>query len=164
MKATIARALRKNYRQESPLDWGYMTFAEPRRERVRLTAQRTQTRRGGGTVKKILIQLDTDEHPSTFDAIVAHDADVDELLRYGGIEPDAVRALVQSAFFTRGPKDLATLAVWVGGSSVGAGEEVLAAGRGGVLRPVPGVGDARLQRLQHDRGDDGRAARRASST
>ena len=39
MKATIARALRKNYRQESPLDWGYMTFAEPRRERVRLTAR-----------------------------------------------------------------------------------------------------------------------------
>jgi hypothetical protein len=76
-------------------------------------------------VKKILIQLDTDEHPSTFDAIVAHDADVDVLLRYGGIEPDAVRGLVQSAFFTRGPKDLASMAVWVGGSSVGAGEKVL---------------------------------------
>ena len=78
-------------------------------------------------MKKILIQLDTDEHPSTFDAIVAHDADVDALLRYGGIEPDVVKGLVQSAFFTRGPKDLATLAVWVGGSSVGAGEKVLAA-------------------------------------
>jgi hypothetical protein len=75
-------------------------------------------------VKKILIQLDTDEHPSTFDSIVAHDADVDVLLRYGGIEPDAVRGLVQSAFFTRAPGD-SNLAVWVGGSSVGAGEEVL---------------------------------------
>jgi dihydropteroate synthase-like protein len=42
MKATIARALRKNYRQESPLDWGYMTFAEPKRQRVRLTAQETR--------------------------------------------------------------------------------------------------------------------------
>jgi dihydropteroate synthase-like protein len=40
MKATIARALRKNYRQESPLDWGYMTFEEPKRERVRLTSPR----------------------------------------------------------------------------------------------------------------------------
>ena len=77
-------------------------------------------------MKKILIQLDTDEHPSTFDAIVAHDADVDSLLSYGGVTADAVRGLVQSAFFTRGPKDLATLAVWVGGSDVGAGEEVLA--------------------------------------
>jgi dihydropteroate synthase-like protein len=42
MKAAIARSLRKNYRQESPLDWGYMTFAEPKRERVRLTAQETR--------------------------------------------------------------------------------------------------------------------------
>jgi hypothetical protein len=77
-------------------------------------------------VKNILIQLDTDEHPSTFDAIVAHDADVDSLLSYGGVTPAAVRGLVQSAFFTRGPRDLATLAVWVGGSNVAAGEEVLA--------------------------------------
>jgi hypothetical protein len=75
-------------------------------------------------VKKILIQLDTDEHPSTFDAIVAHDAGVDVLLSHGGIEPDAVRALVQSAYFTRAPGD-SNMAVWVGGSSVGAGEEVL---------------------------------------
>jgi hypothetical protein len=77
-------------------------------------------------VKKILIQLDTDPHPSTFDAIVAHDAGTDELLGYGGVEPDAVGSLVQSAFFTRAPGD-PNLAVWVGGSSVGAGEEVLAA-------------------------------------
>jgi methylenetetrahydrofolate/methylenetetrahydromethanopterin dehydrogenase (NADP+) len=77
-------------------------------------------------VKKILIQLDTDQHPSTFDAIVAQDAGVDALLSYGGIEPDAVRGLVQSAFFTRGPDDLSNTAIWVGGSSVGAGEEVLA--------------------------------------
>lgn len=39
MKASIARGLGKNYRQESPLDWGYLTFDEPRRERVRLTAR-----------------------------------------------------------------------------------------------------------------------------
>jgi methylenetetrahydrofolate/methylenetetrahydromethanopterin dehydrogenase (NADP+) len=75
-------------------------------------------------VKKILIQLDTDDHPSTFDSMVAHDAGVDALLRYGGVEPDAVRGLVQSAYFTRPPGD-SNLAVWVGGSSVGAGEEVL---------------------------------------
>ena len=76
-------------------------------------------------MKKILIQLDTDQHPSTFDAIVAHDAGVDVLLRYGGVEPGAVRGLVQSAFFTRAPKDLASMAVWVGGSRVSVGEEVL---------------------------------------
>ncbi len=42
MKASIARGLGKNYRQESPLDWGYLTFDEPRRERVRLTARKEE--------------------------------------------------------------------------------------------------------------------------
>jgi methylenetetrahydrofolate/methylenetetrahydromethanopterin dehydrogenase (NADP+) len=75
-------------------------------------------------VKKILLQLDTDEHPSPFDAIVAHDAGVDVLLSHGGVQPDAVRGLVQDAFFTRGPDDLKNTAVWVGGKRVGTGEEV----------------------------------------
>jgi hypothetical protein len=34
MKATIARGLRKSYRQEGPLDWGILSFPEPRREDV----------------------------------------------------------------------------------------------------------------------------------
>ncbi len=38
MKATIARALGKNYRRVAPR-LGYMTFEEPRRERVRVTAR-----------------------------------------------------------------------------------------------------------------------------
>jgi hypothetical protein len=37
-----------------------------------------------------------------------------------------VRGLVQDAFFTRGVDDLRTIAVWVGGKHVGAGEEVFA--------------------------------------
>jgi methylenetetrahydrofolate/methylenetetrahydromethanopterin dehydrogenase (NADP+) len=75
-------------------------------------------------VKKVLLQLDTDPHPSPFDAIVAHDAGVDVLLSHGSVTPDAVRDLVQGAFFTRAPGD-SSLAVWVGGSDVGAGEKVL---------------------------------------
>jgi dihydropteroate synthase len=35
MKATIARGLRKSYRQEGPLDWGILSFPEPRREDTR---------------------------------------------------------------------------------------------------------------------------------
>jgi dihydropteroate synthase len=34
MKATIARGLHKNYRQEGPLDWGILSFPEPRREDI----------------------------------------------------------------------------------------------------------------------------------
>jgi hypothetical protein len=77
-------------------------------------------------VKKVLLQLDTDEHSSPFDAIVAHDADVDVLLSHSGVKPEVVRGLVQDAFFTRGIDDLNTMAVWVGGKRVSAGEEVFA--------------------------------------
>ncbi len=75
-------------------------------------------------MKKVLLQLDTDPHPSPFDAIVAHDAGVDVLLSHGSVAPEAVRDLVQGAFFTRAPGD-SSLAVWVGGSDVRAGEEIL---------------------------------------
>jgi methylenetetrahydrofolate/methylenetetrahydromethanopterin dehydrogenase (NADP+) len=76
-------------------------------------------------VKKVLLQLDTDQHPSPFDAIVAQDAGVDVLLSHGSVTPEAVRGLVQGAFFTRGPGDLSSMAVWVGGSDVAKGEKVL---------------------------------------
>jgi hypothetical protein len=75
-------------------------------------------------VKNVLLQLDTNEHPSPFDSIVAVDADVDVLLSHGGVKPDGVRALAQDAFFTRGPDDLRTIAVWVGGKDVAAGEAI----------------------------------------
>ena len=78
-------------------------------------------------MKKVLLQLDTEEHPSPFDAIVAHDAGVDVLLSHGGVEPEGVRALAQDAFFTRGVDDLKTIAVWVGGKDVAAGEKIFAA-------------------------------------
>jgi hypothetical protein len=77
-------------------------------------------------MKKVLLQLDTDEHPSPFDAIVAHDADVDVLLSQSGVKPDEARALVQDAFFPRGPDDLKNTAVWVGGKDVAAGEQIFA--------------------------------------
>jgi hypothetical protein len=78
-------------------------------------------------MKKILIQLDTDAHPSPFDAIVAHDAGVDVVLPCCAVTPPAVRNLVQGAFFTRGVQDLAAMAVWVGGSDVRLGEQILTA-------------------------------------
>jgi hypothetical protein len=76
-------------------------------------------------VKKILIQLDTDDRPSNFDAIVAYDADVDVVIPHGGVKPEDVRELVQDAFFTRGPKDLKNMAVWIGGYNVSVGEDML---------------------------------------
>ena len=77
-------------------------------------------------MRKVLLQLDTGEHPSPFDAIVAVDADVDVLLSHGGVKAESVRGLVQDAFFTRGVDDLKNTAVWVGGKQVAAGEKVFA--------------------------------------
>lgn len=74
---------------------------------------------------KILIQLDTDPHPSVFDRVVAIDAGVDHLFSYGGVRPEQVRDLIHGAIFTRGPKDLKHTAVFIGGSDVVAGEKLL---------------------------------------
>ncbi len=76
-------------------------------------------------MKKILIQLDTDPLPSSFDRVVAIDAGVDELFSYGGVTPDNVEGLVHGAMFTRGPSDLKNTAIFVGGSNVAAGEQLL---------------------------------------
>jgi hypothetical protein len=80
---------------------------------------------GTMTKRKILIQLDSDPHASVFDAVVAVDAGVEHLLQYANVEPERVRDLVHGAMFTRGPKDLASTAIFVGGSNVAAGEALL---------------------------------------
>jgi hypothetical protein len=75
---------------------------------------------------KILVQLDTDSQPSVFDSVVAIDAGVDHLLRHQGISAENVRDRVHGAIFTRGPGDLHSTALFVGGSNVAAAEAVLA--------------------------------------
>jgi methylenetetrahydrofolate/methylenetetrahydromethanopterin dehydrogenase (NADP+) len=74
---------------------------------------------------KILLQLDPDPHPSVFDAVVATDAGVDRLLQYSNVEPQQVQGLVHGAIFTRGPNELQNTAIFIGGSNVAAGEELL---------------------------------------
>ena len=75
-------------------------------------------------MKTILIQLDTDTSPSTFDRVVAIDAGVDHLFSYGGIAAENVVGLVHGAIFTRGVPDLKHTAIFVGGSQVSEGERV----------------------------------------
>ena len=73
-------------------------------------------------MKNLLIQLDTDPLPSTFDRVVAVDAGADELFSYGGVTPDNVESLVHGAIFTRKPSDLMHTAIFIGGSNVAAVE------------------------------------------
>ncbi len=79
------------------------------------------------TKPKILVQLDTDDQASVFDSVVAIDAGAEHLLRHQAITPENVRERVHGAIFTRGPDDLKHTALFVGGSDVARGEQVLAA-------------------------------------
>lgn len=78
-------------------------------------------------MKKLLIQLDSDKHPSSFDRIVPYDAGVDDVLSYSQVTVEDVEGLVQGAFFTRGIDQLKNTAIWIGGSHVPTGEQLLAA-------------------------------------
>jgi len=78
-------------------------------------------------MKKILLQLDTDVHASSFDAVTAIDSGVDQLLSYSHVTPSNVTPLVQGAIFTRSPEKLKNTAIFVGGSDVETGESLFKA-------------------------------------
>lgn len=75
---------------------------------------------------RILLQIDNDPQPSSFDSVVAIDAGAEQLLRYGNVRPDSVASLVHGAMFTRGGEDLRSTAIFIGGSNVKAAEELMA--------------------------------------
>jgi hypothetical protein len=75
--------------------------------------------------RKTLIQIDTDDRPSTFDSMVAIDSGIDFLLTNANVSADNVEAIVHGAMFTRGPDDLKNTAIFVGGSDVRKGEQVV---------------------------------------
>ncbi len=78
-------------------------------------------------MKTILIQLDTDPLPSSFDRVVAVDSGVEELFAYGAATPQNITSIVHGAIFTRSPNDLHRTAIFIGGSDVSAGEQLLTA-------------------------------------
>ncbi len=85
---------------------------------------------------RILIQFDSDPQPSTFDAVVAVDAGVQQLFRHGSVTEDNVTALVHGAMFTRGGEDLKSTALFIGGTKVHEGEALLAAVQKAFFGPV----------------------------
>jgi hypothetical protein len=75
--------------------------------------------------RRVLLQLDADSQPSSFDSIVAIDSDVEHLLTYHSVAPNDVQALVHGAIFTRGIENLSGTAIFIGGSKMAKGEELL---------------------------------------
>ncbi len=86
--------------------------------------------------KRILLQLDPDSHPSCFDSVVAVDAGVDHLLRYGDVQVISVTPLVHGAMFTRGGDELRNTAIFIGGSDVSAAEELYEAAQAAFFGPI----------------------------
>lgn len=78
-------------------------------------------------MKKLLFQIDTDPIPATFDTVVAYDGGADHVTALGGISPANVGPVVDGAIFTRAPKEKRFTAIFVGGSNMAAGEQLLKA-------------------------------------
>lgn len=78
-------------------------------------------------MKKLLFQFDTDAHPSVFDTVVAYDGGADHVIPHGGLNPSNIGALVEGTIFTRAPKDKKNTAIFIGGSDMIAGQELLKA-------------------------------------
>lgn len=78
-------------------------------------------------MRKLLLQLDSNRLPSVFDRVVAYDGGADEVLSYGGIVAGDVRDLIYGLIFTRGPRDLANSAVFIGGADINVGDAILTA-------------------------------------
>ena len=86
-------------------------------------------------MRKLLLQLDSSRLPSVFDQVVAYDAGADVVMSYGGVTETDVRDLIHGCIFTRGPKDLHNTAVWIGGSNMSAGEQLLAMAQDALFAP-----------------------------
>ena len=86
-------------------------------------------------MRKLLLQLDSSRLPSVFDQVVAYDAGADVIMSYGGVTEGDVRDLIHGCIFTRGPKDLHNTAVWIGGSNMSAGEQLLAMAQDALFAP-----------------------------
>jgi ribulose 1,5-bisphosphate synthetase/thiazole synthase len=86
-------------------------------------------------MRKLLLQLDSSRLPSVFDQVVAYDAGADVVMSYGGVTEGDVRDLIHGCIFTRGPKDLHNTAVWIGGSNMSAGEQLLAMAQDALFTP-----------------------------
>jgi methylenetetrahydrofolate/methylenetetrahydromethanopterin dehydrogenase (NADP+) len=78
-------------------------------------------------MKKLLLQLDPDPMPSVFDQVVAYDSGVDNVMSYGGVTAAGVESLVHGVIFARGGKQLASSAIFLGGSNVSVHQQLVAA-------------------------------------
>ena len=122
----------------------------PRPCRLRRPLRKRGTHQEVG-MKKLLLQLDPDRHPSAFDRIVAYDAGADEVLSYSGVT--ATDVTVAGAWrdlhaWARRPPEHRRVG---GRHRRRLGRGAVRGGAEGLLRAVSSERDDGRQRLQHDR-------------
>lgn len=74
----------------------------------------------------ILLHIDCDAQASSFDAIVALDAGVQQLITRSNVQPSQIQSLIHGTMFTRGPADLKNTAIFFGGSEVAESDSLFA--------------------------------------
>lgn len=88
------------------------------------------------SVRKFLLQLDSDETAGVFDAVMAYDAGVDCVHPVGNVSPPEAQRMARDLIFARSREDLSSLAIFVGGSDLTAGLEILAAVQAAFCGPM----------------------------
>lgn len=78
-------------------------------------------------MKKLLYHFDTDNIPSVFDSVVAHDGGADHVTQLGGVNEENCGGLVEGAIYTRAPKDKKNTAIFIGGSDLIEGQNLFKA-------------------------------------
>jgi len=78
-------------------------------------------------MKRVLLLFDSDPIPNAYDIIVGYDGGADHVVSYGGITPHNVDPLIDGAIFTRGPNEKRLTAIFLSGTNMAAGEELLGA-------------------------------------
>ena len=103
-------------------------------------------------MKKLLFLFDTDPYASVFDTVVAYDGGADRVTGYANVTPDNVGALVDGNDFHPRRQGEAEHRDLRRRRRHGEGRGAAESGEEEVLRPVPRLGDARSERLQHHGG------------
>ena len=76
-------------------------------------------------MKKLLYQFDTDPQASVFDNVVAYDGGADHVTAYANCNADMITPLVEGAIFTRSGPNKKNTAIFVGGSDINIGDNLL---------------------------------------
>ena len=89
-----------------------------------------------GSLRNVIIFLDTDKHASPFDLLTASDLYPDaQVLYYSNVEPSDTRKIIQDAMFPRGPDGAKKTKIFIGGYDVEKADQILSEAKKAMFKP-----------------------------